>query len=86
MSDRVLKMLEGDYSMDADDRANQIDKITKKLPTLPDTQILDIADNIYWGAKKFYDPTKEIPIPQKVYLKILDEHPEWMIWTVKDKT
>ncbi len=79
MSDRILKMFEGDYSLDAEDRANQIDKITKKLPTLPDTQILDIADNIYWGAKKFYDPTKEVVLPADKVKKIMETHPELLI-------
>ena len=76
---RVEKMLEGDYSLDAEDRERQIEQIIKKLPTLEDSHILDIADNIYWGAKKFYDPTKEVVLPFDKVKKIMETHPELLI-------
>ena len=77
---RVEKILEGDYSLDTEDRERQISQIIKKLPTLEDEHILDIADNIWWGAKKFYDPTKEVVLPADKVKKIMETHPELLVW------
>ena len=65
--------------MDAEERVDQINKIIQKLPSLTDEHILDIADNIWWGAKKFYDPTKEVVIPAKKVAKIMKVYPELLV-------
>jgi len=62
-----------------EDRLEQIEKIQKKLTTLQYAHILDIADNIWWGAKKFYDPTKEYVIPKEIYERIQKSNPELLI-------
>jgi len=65
--------------MDAEERNKQIEEIIGKLPTLSDTHILNIADNIWWEAKKFYDPTKEAVISREQVHKIMRLHPELLV-------
>ena len=62
-----------------EDKAEQIEKIQIELHNLEYDHILDIADNIWWGAKKFYDPTKEVVLSATKVQKIMDTHPELLI-------
>jgi len=62
-----------------EDRLEQIEKIKGKLASLEYEHILDIADNIWWGAKKFYAPTKEYVIPKEIYERIQKSNPELLI-------
>lgn len=62
-----------------EDKAEQVRKIQLKLPSLDYDHILDIADNMWWGAKKFYAPTKEVIIPKEIYDRIQKSNPELLI-------
>ncbi len=62
-----------------EDKAEQVRKIQLKLPSLEYEHILDIADNMWWGAKKFYDPTKEYVLPKDKYENIMRNYPELLV-------
>jgi len=62
-----------------EDKQFQIEKIKEKLETLEYEHILDIADNIWWGAKKIYNPSKECIISKDKFERIMKEYPELLI-------
>lgn len=76
MNDERLEIFSRDIE---EDKQYQISKIKEKLITLEYEHILDIADNIWWGAKKFYDPTREYVLPKDKFEKIMREHPELLV-------
>lgn len=80
MNEERLEML--GKTEEEEDRIEQVEKIIKRLPSLEYEHILDIADNIWWGAKKFYDPTKEVVLSADKVKNIMEKHPELLIWTI----
>ena len=62
-----------------EDKIEQVRKIQLKLPSLEYEHILDIADNMWWGAKMFYDPSKEMVIPKDKYERIMRSNPELLV-------
>lgn len=62
-----------------EDKTEQVRKIQLKLPSLEYEHILDIADNMWWGAKLFYNPSKEKVIPKEMYERIMKSNPELLV-------